>query len=229
MLSFIKDNEGDEAKKVADQSDNGVVDKEQLSGQEEQQQDYLMPAEYGKSVKQGTIILAVLFSLGAVCLWFMIKKTAPLPASASVSTEEMQIENAIAQLTGIHSQGYDQTDKVINKFYQFSDVKQIAADELKKNPFEHRLGLVDSEQLTPQDSPDLDVNMGRLDGNKIRRKAKELQLWSIMKSEHDNSCMIDDRILYEGDTIKGFKVVGIGSNFVKLMSDGVSIVLKMPE
>jgi len=228
MLSFIKDNEGDEAKKVADQSDNGVVDKEQSSRQEEQQ-DYLMPAEYGKSVKQGTIILAVLFSLGAVCLWFMIKKTAPMPASASVSTEEMQIENAIAQLTGIHSQGYDQTDKVINKFYQFSDVKQIAADELKKNPFEHRLALMDSEQLMQQDSPDLDVNRKLLVRDRVRRKAKELQLWSIMKSEHDNSCMIDDRILYEGDTIKGFKVVGIGSNFVKLMSDGTSIVLKMPE
>ena len=83
----------------------------------------------------------------------------------------MQIENAIAQLTGINSQSYEQTDKVINKFYQFSDVEQIAADELKKNPFEHRLGLIDSEQLTQQqDGPDLDVNRELLVRDNVRRK-----------------------------------------------------------
>jgi hypothetical protein len=53
--------------------------------------------------------------------------------------------------------------------------------------------------------------------------------------------MIDDRILYEGDSIKGFKVQTIGDNFVKLEqispneanstkpNTGAEIILKLSE
>jgi hypothetical protein len=41
--------------------------------------------------------------------------------------------------------------------------------------------------------------------------------------------MIDDKILREGDSIKGFKVLQIGDSFVKLESNGVEIVLKLSE
>jgi len=41
--------------------------------------------------------------------------------------------------------------------------------------------------------------------------------------------MIDDKILGEGDSIKGFKVQQIGDNFVKLESNGVQIELKLSE
>ena len=37
-----------------------------------------------------------------------------------------------------------------------------------------------------------------------------------MASDGRKCCMIDDKILYEGDSIKGFKVRQIGDNFVKL-------------
>ena len=39
--------------------------------------------------------------------------------------------------------------------------------------------------------------------------------------------MINDKILYEGDTIEGFKVVQIGDDFVKLESEGVETVKKL--
>jgi len=49
--------------------------------------------------------------------------------------------------------------------------------------------------------------------------------------------MIDDKILYEGDLIKGFKVSQIGDGFVKLEWDpkrnkgrlGTQIILKLSE
>jgi len=41
--------------------------------------------------------------------------------------------------------------------------------------------------------------------------------------------MIDDRILHEGDSIRGFKVCQIGDGFVKLKSGDVEIVLKLSE
>jgi len=41
--------------------------------------------------------------------------------------------------------------------------------------------------------------------------------------------MIDDRILYEGDSIRAFKVCQIGDSSVKLESEGMEIVLKLSE
>jgi hypothetical protein len=41
--------------------------------------------------------------------------------------------------------------------------------------------------------------------------------------------MINDRILYERDSIRGFKVRQISDSFVKLESEGVEIVLKLSE
>ena len=39
--------------------------------------------------------------------------------------------------------------------------------------------------------------------------------------------MIDDKILYEGDSIKGYKISQISDSFVKLELEGVEIVLKI--
>jgi hypothetical protein len=53
----------------------------------------------------------------------------------------------------------------------------------------------------------------------MRQQTKNMQLMSLMQSEQGNCCMIDDKILYEGDLIKGFKVSQIGDGFVKLEWD----------
>ncbi len=59
------------------------------------------------------------------------------------------------------------------------------------------------------------------------QKAKSMRLWSIMQSNQGNRCMIDDKILREGDSIKGFKVLQIGDSFVKLESGGAEVVLRL--
>ena len=48
-----------------------------------------------------------------------------------------------------------------------------------------------------------------------------MKLLSIMQSESDQGacCMITDKILYEGDYIRDFKVRQIGDGFVKLVWD----------
>jgi len=63
----------------------------------------------------------------------------------------------------------------------------------------------------------------------LRQQAKDMQLLSIMQSERGNCCMIDDRILYEGDSIKSFTVKQISDSFVKLASEGIEIILKLSE
>jgi len=176
-------------------------------------EEYLTVAAQNKNARRSTMLLGVLFGMGLLCLWFMIKKSTPQTATgAIVSTEETQIEMAIARLTGVRSEMFNRMDEIVKKFYEFSDVQQVKVDELVKNPFNSRLDARYSM---------LDSRYSILDGreSRIENQADEMQLMSLMQSEQGNCCMIDDKILYEGDLIKGFKVSQIGDGFVKLEWD----------
>lgn len=207
MLDFIKE----DALNTDDQTQDLVQDQET-----EDQQDFLTVAQHGKAVKQSTIILGVLFVAGAICLWFMISKTSPSDASAAVSNEEMQIEAAIAQITGIRNEMNEKLNDVSDIFDNFSDVDQIGVNELKKNPFMSDVGFI----------PDVEDDDQLIEFT----TESELQLWSISVAPGQKSCaMIDDSILYVGDKINGYQVEKIESKFVELLGNGRRVRLKMDE
>ncbi len=195
------------------------------STKETQEQEYLTVATQGKQVRKTTILLAVLFGIGLLSLWFMIKKSSPQTAAGSAGTEDTQIEMAISRLTGVRSEMFNRMDEIVKKFDEFSDVQQVQVNELAKNPFELETFLDDVKDGERSS----DIEAERMRQHRLRQQIKNLQLLSIMQSDQGNCCMIDDRILYEGDLIRGFKVCQIGESFVKLESEGVEIVLKLSE
>ncbi len=191
-------------------------------------QEYLTVAVHKKNVRKTTLLLAVLFGIGLLCLWFMIKKSVPSTAAAAAGVEESQFEKAVAQLIGVKSEIFTRMDEVVRKFYEFSDVQQIKVSELVKNPFELEIFLGNVRKNTDKYN-DFDIELFRQ--QQMKEQAGEMQLLSIMQSSADkgNCCMIDDKILYEGDKIRGFEVRQISDNTVLLESEGVEIVLKLAE
>jgi preprotein translocase subunit SecG len=224
MLSFLRE-QGCEDSKVQEtaKSSNGEAKNSQdlkspKPSDKAKEQQYLTVAAQGKNVRKMTMLLVVLFVIGLLCLWIMIKKSAPRTATASsAGTEETQIEKAIARLTGVGSEMFKRMDQIVKKFYEFSDVRQVRVSELVKNPFERQIFLADAKK--------------RDDSKKVEllRPPPVLQLLVIWQTDEVYSCMINDKILYEGDTIKGFNVVQIGDDFVKLELEGVERVLKLSE
>jgi preprotein translocase subunit SecG len=192
------------------------------------EQDYLTVAVHKKNVRKTTFLLAVLFGIGLLCLWFMIKKSVPATAVAAAGVEESQFEKAVSQLIGAKSEIFNRMDEVVSKFYEFSDVQQIKVNELVKNPFELEIFLGNAGKNTDKDN-DFDIELLRQ--QQMKEQAGEMQLLSIMQSSADkgNCCMIDDKILYEGDKIRGFEVRKISDKTVSLESQGVEIVLKLAE
>ncbi len=203
------------------------------------QQEYLTVAAQSKNVRRTTCMLAVLFGMGLLCLWFMVKKSAPQTASAApVSAEEAQIEMAITRLTGVRSEIFNRMERIVKKFYEFSDVQQIGVDELAKNPFKR--GIFSGDLRTGSDTEKKGLDKIRL---MKQQQIKNLELLSIMQSGQKDGgwcCMINDKILYEGDSIKGFKVRQISDSFVKLewapkageqrsasLIEGAEIILKL--
>jgi hypothetical protein len=177
-----------------------------------QEQKYITVTDQHQNVRKSTIMLMALFGIGLLGLWLMIKKTTPAPLSATtVSREEAQIEAAITRLTGSSAE-MASLDEIVKKFYEFSDVKQLKIDELTKNPFKmDRLfgGLKEIPGIGPAE--------------------KGFSLVTICQTDRGNCCMIDDKILYEGSSIRGYKVRQIGPNFVKLEQNNSEIILKLSE
>jgi hypothetical protein len=131
-------------------------------------------------------------------------------------------------------------DQILKKFYEFSNVFQVQVSELVKNPFELEMFLNNIRQQsdTQEHSPGIDARIIRQ--QRLIQKAKDMQLLCIMRSDQGNCCMIDGKIFYEGDIIKGFKVVKISNVFVVLEwlgeqdgtsseaeSEGLKVILKL--
>ena len=220
MLSFLREpNLGELPADAAAQNaqENGTGQK--------QEQEYFTVASHGKAVRKTTTLLAVLFIIGLICLWFMIKKSSPQGASAAEnSSKEMQIETAIARLTGIKSEMFTSMDEIISKFYEFSDVYQIEVNNLLKNPFQLQMFQAD---IKPDEKSGPDPEM--IWKQQARQKAKELHLDSIMQSDKGKCCMINNKILYVGDSTGMFKVSEIEDSLVKLEAGGMEVVLKLSE
>jgi preprotein translocase subunit SecG len=215
MLSYLKDSQS-QIPAVSETPGDGV----QAEGSLCTQHDYLTVSGHGRKLKQSTILLIVLFGVGVLGVWFMIKKTTPVKAEAT-NDDQTQLEAAIAQLNGMQSEMNTQMDSVVGRFYQASSVGQIGVEELKKNPFKRELGGSQVEEDTENQRQQLE--------NNVRRAAAGLQLWSVTSTPRGVCCMINDKVAYVGDKINGLTVTKIADKAVTLELEGIGVQLKIEE
>lgn len=176
--------------------------------------DYLTVSGRGQHVRNTTIFVVVMFVLGVVSLGLMVKKTRPQAALASESdSEEAQIEAAISRLTGVRSEMMNRMDEILSKFSEFSSVKQIDVEELRKNPFQMET-LVDDAEETPVEGLHADASV--ILKQKMLKAAESLELLSIMNSNQGLRCVIGDQIVAKGDKVKGFEVLEVKERQVLL-------------
>ncbi len=215
MLSFLREQSfgnSDAKKSSENNSQNNPKALTDIQGQE-----YLTVSAKNKNLQRSTILLTTFFIVGFICLWLMIKKSSPQTASAApANNEEAQIELAIARLTGVRSEMFDRMDEIVKKFYEFSNVLQVQVSELIKNPFELELFLASLKEKSKADTVNFEVSAEIIKLQQLKKQASNMHLLSIMQLNDSTCCMIDDKILHEGDLIKGFKVTQIGNNFVNL-------------
>lgn len=241
MLSFLQEQGSGE---LPVQKAGGAPGRPGDGARKPQDQGYLTVADHGKRTRRSTVVLAILFIVGLCCLWFMIKKTSPQAASAAGDEAGgSKIEAAITRLTGVKSEVFGRMDEIVKKFYEFSDVLQVQVGELAKNPFRVELFLAGVKEEIKSADAVQEVDVEALWRQQIRQKAESLELLSIMQTDRGNCCMVGSNILYQGDSIEGFKVRQIGDGFVKLeweptgdemrfgrdRTSSVEVVLKMSD
>lgn len=118
MLSFMR--EQGAGNPSANQTKNGGQHPAKAS-EDAGSLEYLTVATTSKTLRKSTILVAVLVSVGLVCLWFMIRKSQPQVAQAKQADEEQtKMEVAIGRLTGVSSEMISKMDQILKKFYEFS-------------------------------------------------------------------------------------------------------------
>ncbi len=171
-----------------------------------------------KNLKKTTMIVVVLFVLGVVGLFIMIKKGGPRIGSAQIlDPQQAQIDSIVAKLGGVRSEMSNKMDVIVKKFYDFANVKQVSLDQLSKNPFLQG-GII------------LPVAGEKNKSVPAAKKVPEFRLFSIERASTDASkwfCMINDKLLNVGQTISGFTVAEIGADYVILQLDENKITLKL--
>ncbi len=213
MLSFMREQEAGDPS--ANQNKNGGQC--QSKGSDDAGSlEYLTVATTSKTLRKSTILVAVLVSVGLVCLWFMIRKTQPQAAAAKQADEEQtKMEAAIGRLTGFSSEMMSKADQILKEFYEFSGVPQVNMNDLAKNPFEVEAFAKDIKvDVVPQ--ADSAEEAALLKQQRVRQRAGSLSLLSVMRSGQSSSCMINDMLLRQGDTIEGFVITRIGGDSVEL-------------
>lgn len=191
-----------------------------------QPEDYLTVASHGKKLRQSTMVLVVLFAVGALGVWFMIKKTVPASANAAPSQDQAQLEAALAQINSMQTEMTTKVDSVVGRFNQFGNVDQVGVDELKKNPFKREIGELNDDDI---DTDRLAENELKFLQDKAFQQVRQLELWSITSTPKGKCCMINDKLLYEGDSIGDMIVLKVNKKAVMLEYNGVPVELKMSE
>jgi hypothetical protein len=184
--------------------------------------EYFRPAVHARNVRQGTIVLVILFAAGAAGVWWMIKKSGLSQAHGASGEEASQIDKALAQLTSFQTEINSQMDSVSSRFSQASELGQITVADLKKNPFRQENTLDTSGQ-------DLSLTQSLMRKEEMQRRAGLLKLWSITARQSNSCCMINDKVLYIGDAIQGFIVKEILSDRVRIAYEDIVIELKTEE
>lgn len=138
----------------------------------------------------------------------------PTPVAAPVPAATP--EEAATRLTAAEAKQREAEEAKIReeaKRRQAEETKRLAAEEAKRR---------DAEQALQQYQ------------QKVKSKATELKLQSILQSSAGTRCMIDDTLVRVGDQVKGFQVIQIGDNCVHLLwseppMPDIKIILKITE
>jgi len=213
MLSFMRDQGGES---LPAEQGAGASQREDAAPASRESQEFLTVAANSKNLRRSTILVAVLVAIGLAGLGYMIRQSQPQAALGEPALEEEnKIEVAISRLTGVSSEMVSRMDEIVSKFYEFSDVFQVGVGELAKNPFEVGMfmGVIKDEGPTPQDAAAQAALVRR---ERLKERAGTLKLLSVMRSDDGNACMINDRILHQGDSIEELTITQISGDSVLL-------------
>jgi len=185
------------------------------------------------SLKQGNLLLAVLFVAGLGCVYLMSLRNGPARASAQQKDQELKVDSALTQLRAKSAQaskgGPTDTNGLVDTFYYETRQRQIPAEEMPGNPFEFKAPVGSSPMpVTGPTEEDASNAVGAKRLSEALEAARQLKLQSILTGANGATAMVSNNLLTEGQIIVGWTVKKIEGRQVTLAWNDQTYVLKMP-
>lgn len=179
---------------------------------------------------KGSQVLFGLVLAGLAGVYFMHLKTGPKTATAAAP-------DAVAAKTTINTflttggtnvklmeKMLRSTEKVVQQFLAYPSVTQVPLTDLKTNPFR-------ASTANPKSTDDVDEVAARKRKDEQRQSVlkavQNLQLQSVLVSEKNRSCMINNALYLEGQQVDQFVIERVAPGAVVVRNGVYRFELKM--
>ena len=188
----------------------------------------------------GNIVLVALICAGLAGVYLLREFSGPAHASADDISIQTKVDQALVILRRTPL-ATPKTDNLVEKFYYEASQRQIAIDDLGKNPFLFKLRKPEVVIIADTATEDTRALKNAKDPGKVDKeqlqalaKVRRLHLMStIVSSPADSSsAIISDYVLYTDNTIQGWRIEKISPDSVHLCwlkNKEVKYTLQMPK
>jgi len=177
--------------------------------------------EEKKSISTGTIIMAGLLLACGAGTYFMYNRSAPAAAApnAEAAAAQTTIKEFLADGTNANKMKdlLENTDKAVEQFRASPGKKQVPVGDLTTNPF--RVAGDDGKNVAPENLDALTLKRRQEAAKAEALKAASALKLKFVMSGRVKSCMIDDKVYKEGQTVGEFTVETINTDSVILRKD----------
>jgi hypothetical protein len=183
-----------------------------------------------RSVKQGNLILVVLFAAGVACVYLLSLRGGPAKALAKQEADEIRVTSALAELQA-------ETEKrgvpagsamaLVDTFYYETCQRQVPLERLAGNPFEFEPPGGEEVALDAQTDGTQPALPKATRASEALEAVKQLHLQSVVAGPSGAAAMISNTLLCEGQVICGWTVTKINPQSVLLTWQDQTYELKM--
>jgi hypothetical protein len=166
---------------------------------------------------RGSQVLIGLIGLGLAGTYFMYLKTGPQKAAASQQQQAMAANKQVNEFLNSGPSNVKSmekmlrnTEKVIQQFLAYPAVTQVALSDLKTNPFRQSS---DTKKLERVDEA-LAAKQKEAERQAALTAVRGLNLQSVLVSDRNRSCMINNALYLEGQQVDQFNIERIASDSV---------------
>jgi hypothetical protein len=190
---------------------------------------FVTGAEEKKPINRTLLAIAGAMILGGGALYYAHVRQGPAAASAAPVMSTADAKKRISQFLDngngnvkVMEQMLHNTEKVVQQFAKYPSVTQVPLGELKTNPFRQSSATPKDESTDPDLKKKLEAQR-----QAALKNVQNLQLQSVMKGEQRSTCMINNTLYREGQTVDDFFIEKINPNSVVVRSNEYRFELRM--
>jgi len=180
------------------------------------------------NVNRSAVILLITCLMGVGAIYLFGLRNKPKEATAQEQEVEAKVDQVLAKLVDQQKKDetrkmFQDTDNMVQVFYDYPAKQQVEVEELQRNPFSRILAK-------DEGANDVDEALKRREQLRIElsEKSAKFVLQSVLQGKKGFICQIDGNIYNEGEIIDGvFKIKKVQSESVILTADEMDFVVQM--